>query len=128
MSVKFRFSCGMALLVCTRSYRRVSGAAQESIREIAEAKQVLQRADELKVLWRVCVGFEIGPFRRDQRLTAVRQNENELQTAAHVRVPQNLQRLPLKGVMRTRDGHLLREVLTVGSVWWFPSIRFPTRN
>jgi hypothetical protein len=26
-------------------------------------------------------------------------------------------------MMRAGDGHSLREVLTVGSVWWFPSTR-----
>src|ERR1019366_3693084 len=39
-----------------------------------------------------------------------------------VRVPEDLQRLSLKRVMRAGDGHSLREVLTVGSVWWFTSI------
>jgi len=56
----------MVLLVCPRCYWHIGGAAQESIGEGAEAKQVLQRADELRVLWKGCDGFEIRPFRGDQ--------------------------------------------------------------
>ena len=96
--------------------------AQESIHQAAEAKQVLQRADEVKILWRACGdNLEVCPFGGDQRLASVRQNENELQAALHVCVPEDLQRLSLERVMRAGDGHPLREVLTVGSVWWFPS-------
>ena len=122
MSVKFRFSCGITLLVCSRCYSRIGGAAQESIDEAAEAKQVLQRTDDLRALWRVCDSFEVRPFRADQRLTPVRQNENEPQATAYVGVPEDLQRLPFERMMRAGDGHPLREVLTVGSVWWLPSI------
>jgi hypothetical protein len=41
--------------------------------------------------------------------------------ALAVRVPENLQRLAFKGVVRAGDGHALREVLRVGSVWRCPS-------
>jgi len=40
----------MALLGCPRCYRHIGGAAQKSIGEAAEAKQVLGRADELRSL------------------------------------------------------------------------------
>jgi hypothetical protein len=116
----------MALLACPRCYRHVGGAAQESVNEAAEAEQVLQRADELKAGRRACGGREVRPLGGDQRLASVRQNENELQAATHVRVPKDLQRLSLKRMMRTGDGHSLREVLTVGSVWWFPSTNSST--
>ena len=65
--------------------------------------------------------LEVRPIGRDQRLTSVRQNENELQAAAHARLPEDLQRLSFEGVMRTRDGHPFRKVLMMGSVSWFPS-------
>jgi hypothetical protein len=61
-------------------------------------------------------GVEVRPFRGDERLTSVRQNENELQAAAHVRVAEHLQSAPLERVMRTRDGHPFWKVLMVGSV------------
>jgi hypothetical protein len=116
----------MTLLVCTRCYSDIGGAAQESINEAAQAKQVLQRADELRVMWGAGGGIEVRPFGGDQRLTSVGQNENELQAAAHVRVTEYLQRLSFEGVMRAGDDHSVREVLTVGSVWWFPSTRSTT--
>jgi hypothetical protein len=80
----------------------------------------------LRILGRAGGVVEVGPLRRDQRLTSVRQNENELQAAAHARVPQDLQGLSFEGMMQARDDHPLREVLTVGSLWWFPSTRFRT--
>jgi hypothetical protein len=65
--------------------------------------------------------MEICPLGGDQRLAPVRQNENELQTAVHPRVPEDLQRLSLERMMRAGDSHTLREVPVVGSVWWLPS-------
>jgi hypothetical protein len=118
----------MALLACPRCYRHVGGAAQESVNEAAEAEQVLQRADELKAGRRACGGREVRPLGGNQRLASVRQNENELQAATHAGVPKDLQRLSLEGVMRARNGHALRDVLTVGSVWWFPSITWTTNG
>jgi hypothetical protein len=111
----------MALLVCTRSYRQIGAAAQESVNEAAETKQIFQRADELGARWRACRGYEVRPFGGNQRLTSVRQNEHELQAAGHASVPEDFQRLPFERMMRTGNGRSLRELLTVGSVWWFPS-------
>jgi hypothetical protein len=34
----------------------------------------------------------------------------------------------LEWVMRTRDSYAFGEVLMVGSVWWFPSIRYRTNS
>jgi len=74
----------------------------------------------LRILGKAGDGVEVCPLGRDQRLTSIRQNENELQAAAHARVPEDLQRLSFERVMPARDGHSFREVLMVGSVWWFP--------
>lgn len=57
-------------------------------------QQVIQRADEHRRLRRARDSFEVCPVGGDQRLTAVRQNENELQAAAHARLPQDFKRLP----------------------------------
>ena len=72
--------------------------------------------------------LEIGPRGRNQGLASVRQNQHELQVALAVRVPEDLQGSALKGVVRTGDCHLLRKVLTVGSVWWCPSTGSTTTN
>ena len=128
MSVKFRFSWGMALLACPRSYWQVGGAAQQSIGKIAQTQKVVERADKLSSRWRTGSCFEVRPFGGDQRLAAVRQNEHELQAGRHARLPENFQRLSFKWVMRTGDRHPLGKLLTVGSVSWCPSTRFRTNG
>jgi hypothetical protein len=50
MSVKFKFSCGMALLGCPRCYRHIGGTAQEGIDEAAQTQQIIERADEFRSL------------------------------------------------------------------------------
>jgi hypothetical protein len=114
----------MALLACPRYYWQLGGAAQESIDEAAKTQQVIQRADEHRSLWRAGGSLEICPVGGDERLTAVWQNNNELQTTRHAGLTEDLQRLSVEWVMRTRDGHAFGEVLMMGSVWWFPSITF----
>jgi hypothetical protein len=112
----------MALLVCTRCYWHIGSAAQEGIDEIAKTQQLIQRTDERRILWRGGSGLEVRPIGGDQRFTPVRQNEDELQAAGHARLAEDLQRLSLEGMMRTGDRYPFRIVLTVGSVWCFPSI------
>jgi len=128
MSLKFRFSCGMALLACPKSYWQVGGAAQERIGKTAKTQEVIQRADKLRALRRAGRIFEVGPIGGDQRFASIRQNEKELQSIGHACLSEDLQRLSLEGVMRTSNGHSFREVLMMGSVWWFPSIPFHTPN
>lgn len=91
-------------------------------------KQIVGCANKLKTNRGNRVGLEVCPFSGNQGLASVRQDQNELQSALPVRMSQDFQRLSLERVMRTGDGHPLREVLTVGSVWRFPSTRFRTTN
>jgi hypothetical protein len=114
----------MALLACPRYYWQAGSALQERIDKAAKTQQVIRRADELRNLRSAVSRLEVRPVSGNQRLTSVRQNEHELQAAGHAGMPENLQRLSLKWVMRTGDRHPLREVLMLGSVWWFPSITF----
>jgi hypothetical protein len=118
----------MALLVCTRCYWHIGSAVQECIDETAKTQQVIQRTDERRSLWSKGSGLEVCPIGRDQRLTAVWENEDELQAAGHARLAKNLQRLSLQGMMRTGDRYSFRKVLMVGSVWCFPSIGSITTN
>jgi len=108
----------MALLVCTRCYWHVDGTPKEGIHKVAGPEQIFKRSDELRSLR--STGGEVRPLRRDQRLTSVRQNKNELQAAGHPRMSEHLKRLSLEGVMRASDDHPFREVPMVGSVWWCP--------
>ena len=81
--------------------------------------KVFDRADEQRTLWDGS-RLEVGPLGGDQRLTAVRQYEHELQAGGHPCLPQDVQRLSEERVMRTRDGHTSGTLLMMGSVWWFP--------
>jgi hypothetical protein len=116
----------MALLVCPRYYWQFRGAAQQSINEVAKTQQVIQRANERRSLWRAGRNLEICPISGNQGLAAVWQNENELQAAAHAGLPEDLQRLSVEGMVRTRDGDAFGKVLMMGSVSWCPSITFST--
>lgn len=49
-----------------------------------------------------------------------------MQPTLAVRLPQDGERLPLERVVGPDDGHALREVPEVGSVWRLPSTRFRT--
>ena len=126
MSLKFRFSCGMALLACLRSYWQVGVAVQESIGKIATAEQVIERADEQRSLWRAGGSLEIRPVGGDQRLTAVWQDKHELQAGGHAGLPKDLQRLSMERMMRTSDGDAFGKVLRMGSVWWCSSMKLIT--
>jgi hypothetical protein len=111
----------MALLACSRSYWQASGAAQESIGEVAETQEVPERADQLRRFG--CAGgfLEIRPVSGDPRLTAVGQEEHELQAGAHAHLSEDRQRLAFEGMMGTRDSDAFGEVLMMGSVSYAPS-------
>jgi hypothetical protein len=83
-------------------------------------QQVIQRTDERGSLCHKELGLDICPIGGDQGFTPVRENEDELQAAAHACLAEDLQSLSLEGMMRTGDRYPLRKVLTVGSVWCFP--------
>ena len=77
---------------------------QESIGKTAETEEVIQRCDKRGVS-RWAGRIEVCPLGWDQRLAAVRQNENELQASRHAGLPKDLERLSLERMMRTRDDH-----------------------
>jgi hypothetical protein len=117
----------MALLACSRSYWQPSGAAHESIGEVAESQEVPERADQLRRF--ECAGgfLKIRPVSWNPRLTAVGQEEHELQAGAHAHLSENRQRLAFEGMMRTGDSDAFGEVLMMGSVSYAPSTRLTTK-
>src|ERR1700751_4551017 len=92
MSMKFRFSCSMALPTSTRYYRRDGRAAQqESINQGSKAQQVFERASELWTVWKIYRRFEIRPSRWNQRFAPIGQDQHKPQLALTIGMPQNLQ-------------------------------------
>ena len=65
--------------------------------------------------------LEVGPGGRDERATAVRQHEYQLQLIASMRPAQDGQGPAFKGVVWTGNRDAWWKALEVGSVWPFPS-------
>ena len=89
---------------------------------MAEPQEVAERADQLRRFY--CAGgfLKIRPVSGDPRLTAVGQEEHELQAGAHAHLSEDLQGLAFEGMMPTRDRDVFGEVLMMGSVSYAPSI------
>src|ERR1041384_4005015 len=114
MSLKFRISCGMALLDCPRYYWQLGRPAQESIDEAAKTQQVIPRADEHRSLRRAGGRLTVCPVGGDQRLAAVGQKEHEPQAGGPAALGPDTPRLPGVG------GAVVR-CLRRGSLSWCPS-------
>src|SRR5262245_40234665 len=77
---------------------------------------------------RVCGRDEIGPISRNQRLTAIRQDQNKQEPTFLMHRPEHVERLAFEGMASTDDDDLLWEVLMTRSVSWVPSIRCGTTS
>ena len=64
---------------------------------------------------------EIGPGGGNERATAVRKDEHELELATTMRPAQDGECPTFKGMVCTGDRDARREAFEVGSVWPFPS-------
>ena len=131
-SKRFRFFSRKGALLRCRGVLVLAGcrseADEESVYHGAGVKQVFERAEGRRRECRegLCRRGQIGPIGRNQRLTAVRQDEHEQPSTFAVQRPQKGERLAFERMARTDDGDLFREVLMMGSVSWFPSIAFST--
>jgi len=104
--------------------RRLAGcecdAVEESIDDRSCVKQILKRAEggRRRCCERVCGRDEIGPIGRNQRLTAIRQDQNKQEPTFPMQSPEHVERLAFEGMTSTDDDDLLGEVLMMGSVSW----------
>jgi hypothetical protein len=64
----------------------------------------------------------ICPLRRDHGLTAVRQNQDQIQSAVAMDLAENIERSRFKWMMSANNRDPLKKVLMMGSVSPFPSI------
>jgi len=105
-------------------------AVEESIDDRSCVKQMLKRAEggRRRCGERVCRRDEIGPIGRNQRLTAVRQDQNKQPPTFPMHRPEHVERLTFERMSSTDDDDLLGEVLMTGSVSWVPSTPFPIRT
>src|SRR5215831_20185924 len=127
------FSCKFALLRGRGSTVLAgcwSEAAEESIYHGPCMKQVLERAECCCGRGRgeLCRQYQIGPIGRDQRLTAIGQDQNKMQSTLTMRPLHNVQGSALERMASTDNGDLLGKVLMMGSVSWLPLTPFHTAN
>ena len=95
---------------------------------MAESQEFPERADQLRSFGYANGFLKIRPVSRDPRLTAVGQEEHELQAGANAHLSEDCQRLAFEGMMRTRDSDAFGEVLIMGSVSYAPLTPFHTAN
>ena len=119
-SNRFRFLFRKVALLRFRgvSVLRADGreAAEESIDDSSRVKQVFQRAEggcgRCRLSWR----GQIGPIGRNQRFTAIGQNQNEEQATFAIHRSENAERFAFERMARTENGYSFRQVLMTGSV------------
>jgi hypothetical protein len=128
-SKRFRFFSRKSALLCGWGVAVLavgrSEVAKESIHDGAGVKQVFERAEGCR---RRCGeglgrGGQIGPIGGDQRFTAIRQDQNQMQSAMPMDVPKNSERLAFERMAGTDNGDSLGEVVMMGSVSYVPSTR-----
>ena len=66
--------------------------------------------------------WKISPLGGNGRAAAVWKNQEKVKTLISMKAPHERQRLPVKRVVRSRDGDLFGKVVRMGSVWIFALI------
>ena len=132
-SKRFRFFSRKGALLCGRGVAVLAGcrseAAEESVYHGAGVEQVFARAKSRRNSREgLCSGGEVSPFGRDQRFTAVRQNEPEKPSTFPMHRPKNVKRSAFERMAGTDNSDPLGKVLMMGSVSWFPSTGLTTTN
>ena len=107
-----------------------SEAAAESVYHGAGVKQVFEGAEGRRRRCRVMWGRrgQIGPIGGDQRFAAVRQDQNEKQSAVAMDRPQNRERLTFERMAGADNCDSLGKVLVMGSVSYVPLRPFLTTS
>ena len=87
-------------------------------------QQVLQRTECCRG-WRadgLCGRGQIGPIGRNQRFTAVGQDQEEKEPTLPMHRPENVEQLAFEWMPRSDNGDLFGKVLMMGSMSYVPSI------
>jgi hypothetical protein len=112
----------MSILASNRSE-----AGEESIDDSSCVQQVFQRAHGRGCRREGLYGRgEVGPIGRNQRFTAIRQDQYEKELTFPMHRPENVERLAFKRMPKSDNGDLFRKVLMMGSVSCVPLIESTT--
>ena len=95
-----------------------SEAAEESIDDSPCVQQVFERAECGRGRCReeLCGRGQVGPVGRNQRFTAIGQDQNEKQPTFPMHRPENVERLAFERMASADNRDLFGEVLMIGSV------------
>jgi hypothetical protein len=108
--------------------RRLGTPDAKSVDELAQVEQITEPAEivdsVIGIDWRRAfkrLHLPIGPVRRNQRPTAIRQNGEEIVDAAPPNGADHGQRPTFECVTLACDRHRSRHIMAMGSVWPLPS-------
>jgi len=89
-------------------------------------QQVFQRAECCGQSWGTdgcwCGPGQVGPIGRNQRFTAIGQDQDEKEPTFPMHRPENVERLAFERMLRSDNGDLFGKVLMMGSVSYVPWI------
>jgi hypothetical protein len=91
----------------------------QRVQDSARRQQILKRSQRARP-GRFDRALQIGPRRRHHQVAAVRQDQDQLQSAAAAHPPHQLKRAALPRMTRPHDPHGCREAVEVGSVSCLP--------
>src|SRR5215471_14081860 len=112
----------------SRWWRERGGRGEHLPRPVHEASLGVSEYCCCRCRGELCRQGQIGPIGRDQRLTAIGQDQNEMQSTFAMRPLHNVQGSALERMASTDNGDLLGKVLMMGSVSWLPLTTFHTAN
>jgi hypothetical protein len=125
-SRKARFNCMTALL----ARHRLDVSVVESVDDLAQVEQIAESAEIVAtitgIVRRRSLGLlyaPVGPAGRNERSAAVRQDHKNEEDAAPPDATDHGERLAFEGVALADDGHRVRNITVMGSLWPLPSTK-----
>jgi len=107
---------------------RLDVSAVESVDDLAQVEQIAESAEIVGtitgIVRRSSPGLlcaPIGPVGRNERPTAVGQDHENKEDATPPDAADHGQRLAFEGVALAGDGHRIRNITVMGSLWPLPS-------
>ena len=100
----------------------------ESVNDLAQVEQIAESAEIVAtitgIVGRRSLGLlsaPVGPVGRNERSAAVRQDHKNEEDAAPPNATDHGERLAFEGVTLAGDGHRVRNITVMGSLWPLPS-------
>jgi hypothetical protein len=109
---------------------RLDVSVVESVDDLAQVEQIAESAEIVAtitgIVRRRSLGLlyaPVGPVGWNERSAAVRQDHKNVEDAAPPHATDHGERLAFEGVALADDGHRVRNITVMGSLWPLPSTR-----